>query len=85
MADNLCKKHSFGYEPLKVIGLNVAGKDCLLCLAEENTKFQAENKLLKEALEKIRDDWKTKENPSERSYCELVAIANQALRETSNE
>ena len=47
MDNNLCKKHSSGYEPLKVIGLNVAGKDCLLCLAEEN-------KLLKKQLEPYR-------------------------------
>ncbi len=56
MAHDLCKKHSFGYEPLKVIGLNVAGKDCLLCLAEENAELQAENKRLKAMYKAAKGD-----------------------------
>ena len=60
MAQELCKKHSFGYEPLKVIGLSVAGKSCPLCLAEENAYLQAENKRLKEALEIAYEAYKDK-------------------------
>ena len=42
MASELCKKHRFGYEPLRVIELDVAGKNCVLCLVEEIKQLQAE-------------------------------------------
>ena len=71
---DLCKKHSFGYEPLKLL----FGETCLLCL-------RAKNRRLKEALEEISDAQDVRATAGHGYDATIDLMAKQALKGKPNE
>ena len=72
---NLCKKHSFGYEPLKLL----FGESCILCSREQVKHLKAEMRGQTEAyllaLDTIADDI------TDKKLLYFIKNAKQALKD----